>query len=154
MLSAREINTEILSMIAALEGKEIINRAWLVTAMLAEHPLKRHRKKDPDEFSLTCRQGFISASVDAVLARLKFQDEGGDPDQTELELPPRPGFKHLRQLYPIKRDGAIMLVPLEQMTDDEIEAKVKTYRRASLSLDGHATELERYLTARQMSGAA
>jgi hypothetical protein len=148
--SPSDLYLEVLSVIAERSvGNEIISRGWLVTAVLHAHPIKRDRKADRDEFSLCCRQLAVSAAVDQALARLKHEDEGGtDPDRRELEFPRLPGFKHLRQIYPIRRDEGIFLVPLIKMTDDEIGRKIKTYRKASRGFAAHADELERYLATR------
>jgi hypothetical protein len=155
--SPHDLNTEVLAVIAERSTSgESINRAWVVTAVLLAHPLKRPSKKDPDEFSVCCRQLAVSAAVDVALARLKYHDEGhGDPDVApELNIPKVAGYKHLRALYPVRRDGAIMFVRLTEMTDDEITTKAKTYRKARDGYGEHADELDRYLAARRMPGAA
>lgn len=123
----------------------IINRGWLVAAVLKKHPIKRPSKKEPDEFSVCCRQLAVSAAVDKALARLKREDDGEvDPDTVGFDLPRLPGFKHLRQIYPVKRDGQIFLVPIDQLTDEEMNAKADTYDKASESYAEHAQELRRY----------
>src|SRR5262249_42883518 len=97
--SPKDLNTEVLTIIAARAHRgEVVNRSWLVTQVLLDHPIKRARNKNPDEFSNVCRKLAVSAAVDDVLARLKYQDERGDPDQVELELPRVPGYRHLRRV--------------------------------------------------------
>jgi hypothetical protein len=153
--SPSDLNTEIITVIAQRSAAgDIVSRAWVVTAILAEHPLKRHSKKDPDDFSICCRRLAVSAAVDTALSRLKYQDEGGDPDTAELDLPKLPGYQHLRRVYPIRREGVIVLVPLAQMSDAEVTAKIKTYRKASVGFAEHAVELEHYLASRKLPGAA
>lgn len=148
--SPSDLYSEVLQIIAerSVDGA-IINRGWLVTAVLKKHRLKRPSKKDPDEFSICCRQLAVSAAVDKALARLKREDEGDvDPDTIGLDMPRLPGFKHLRQIYPLKRDGQIFLVPIDQMTDEEMNAKAATYDKASESYAEHAEELRRYRRTR------
>lgn len=146
--SPSELNREVRQIIqdCAEEGVSV-SRSWLVSAILLKHPIKRNSKKDPDDFSLICRQLAVSTAIDSALAQLKRQDEGGDPDAAEFDLPRLPGFKHLRRVYPVKRSGLIMLVPIDQLTDDEFAAKVSVYRKASTAFAAHADELERYRDA-------
>src|SRR4051794_12617793 len=92
------------------EDGAIVNRSWLVVSILKEHPIKRHKGKDPDDFSLICRQLSVSSAVDQALSQLKKKDEGGDPDAGAAKIPLLPGFKHLRKVYPIKRSGDIYLI--------------------------------------------
>jgi hypothetical protein len=144
--SPSDLYSEVLKIIAehSVDGA-VIGRAWLVALVLKTHPIKRHQKKDPDDFSICCRHLAVAASVDKALARLKHQDEGGaDPDTIEFDLPRLPGFKHLRKIYPLRRDGLIYLVPIEQMTDEELTAKADTYDKASEGYAEHAQELRRY----------
>jgi len=148
--SPSDLYQEVLLVIASRAAAgDLTSRAWLVTEILHSHPLKRDRKRDRDDFSICCRNLAVSAAVDRALAQLKHQDEGGDPDQAELEIPTLPGYRHLRRVYPIRRTEGIFLVPLDQMTDGEIAAKIDTYRAASRGFAAHADELNRYLTARK-----
>lgn len=148
--SPSDLYLEVLALIAEHStNNQIISRGWLVTAELKAHPIMRHNNKNPDDFSLCCRQLAVSAAVDQALARLKHEDEGHiDPDARELDLPRLPGFKHLRQIYPIRRNDIIFLVPLVKMTENEINRKIRIYRKASRGYEAHADELERYLAAR------
>lgn len=139
-----DLYAEILSLIASRADRGLsTSRSWLVLNVLLSHPLKRHHEDEPDDFTLCCRQLAASAAVDHALARLRYQ--GGD----EPEAIPPPGYVHLRRVYPVRRDGVIMLVPIEDLADEEIAAKVATYRASSRGFADHADELRRYLRARR-----
>jgi hypothetical protein len=58
------------------------------------------------------------------------------------------GFEHLQVAYTVERDAQIVLVPVNQLTDDEIEARAKEYERMALSCRAHARELRAYQAAR------
>ena len=147
--SPSELYHEVLVVIAERSSAGLLtSRGWLVTSVLHKHPIKRHRRGDPDDFSICRRQLAVAAAVDRALARLKHQEEGGDPDAAELDLPRLAGYKHLRRIYPIVRDQVIFLVPLDKMTEEEIERKIETYEVASKGFAAHAAELRRYLAAR------
>lgn len=154
--SPTELYAEVLLIIAEQSNAGVLtSRGWLVTKVLQRHPIKRPSTKDPDDFSVCCRQLAVANAVDAALARLKHANEGHtDPDVIELDLPRLPGYKHLRRIYPIRRDDVIFLVPLEKMTDAEINGKIKVYNKASRGFAAHARELKRYLVGRQRVTAA
>ena len=148
MYSPKDLNEEVfLTVGQRVERGEVVSRGWLVAAILGKHKIKRPRRGDPDEFSICCRQLAVSAAVDNALARMKLADDSGVSELDEqgvFGMPRLPGFHHLRRAYPIKRDGVIMLVPIEQMTAEERDLKAKTYLKASRSLAEHAEELMRY----------
>jgi hypothetical protein len=142
--SPKDLVTEIYDVITdRCDQGDIISRGWVCTAVLAKHKITRL-----DDFSLCCRQMAVSAAVDAALARMKRRDEGDDdPDVEGFEAPRLPGFKHLRRVYPIRRDGVVMLVPIDLMTVQERNAKADTYERASIGFAEHAEEIRRYGSA-------
>lgn len=154
--SPGDLYTEVLAVIAERNERGwITNRAWLVTQILCNHPIKRPDKKDPDDFSVICRALAVSAAVDRALARMRLSDESGDPDElADLPLPKLAGYMHLRAVYPLKRDDGIMLVPIDQMTDAEIEYKIKVYGRTADALREHRNEFRRYLEQRRSSRLA
>ncbi len=59
------------------------------------------------------------------------------------------GFEHLQVAYTVMRDDQIVLVPVDQMTDEEIEARAKEYEAMALGCRAHARELRSYKSARR-----
>jgi len=60
-----------------------------------------------------------------------------------------PGFKRIQVAYTIKRGKRQMIVPIELLTDEEVEAKVAELRRMAANCDLHADEMDRYFQERK-----
>lgn len=59
------------------------------------------------------------------------------------------GFEHLQVAYTVERNAQIVLVPVNQLTDAEIEARAQEYERMAISCRAHARELRSYKAARE-----
>lgn len=59
------------------------------------------------------------------------------------------GFEHLQRYYMVTRDGDQIGVPVEHLTDDEIDAKAALYRGYGAACYAHADELHRFKHWRQ-----
>jgi hypothetical protein len=68
------------------------------------------------------------------------------------DLPTRqlalPGFEYLQVAYPVKRNGVKLLVPVNQMTDDELEERANEYDAMSRGCRDHAREIRGYVSKR------
>lgn len=58
------------------------------------------------------------------------------------------GFEHLQDYYVVKRNGEWVGVPLEDMTDEELDQKAHHHEAMGNSLANHADELLRYQSLR------
>lgn len=58
------------------------------------------------------------------------------------------GFEHLQVAYTVERNKQIVLVPVDQLTDEEIEARAREYEQMAISCRAHARELRSYKSAR------
>lgn len=54
------------------------------------------------------------------------------------------GFEQLQRYYMVDRDGDQIGVPVQELTDEEIEGKAATYRSMGAACFAHADELDRY----------
>jgi hypothetical protein len=59
------------------------------------------------------------------------------------------GFEHLQIAYSVMRNGDIVLVPVDQLTDDEIDARAFEYDQMAKGCRDHARELRSYKRARR-----
>lgn len=90
----------------------------------------------------------VRKDVGAYIAKVY----GGDSD-VEPKTPPLPGFDHIQQYYVIKRGKEDVAVPVAQMTDDEIDARIQFLKRRAGACLAHADELHRYKTLRGVAAA-
>jgi hypothetical protein len=61
------------------------------------------------------------------------------------------GFEYLQQAYPIARGAVRCLVPVDQMTDDEMDMKASEYQKMGDGCYTHAQEILSYKESRQDS---
>lgn len=73
----------------------------------------------------------------------KFEVTDATPDQLVL-----PGFKHLCKAYPMERDGAVVLVPVNLCTEAELLARASQLQDMAKGCRAHASEILDYLAAR------
>lgn len=68
---------------------------------------------------------------------------GDQPEQADKQMVFE-GFEHLQRYYMVDRDGDQIGVPVQELSDEEIEAKASTYRSMGAACFAHADELDRY----------
>ena len=59
-----------------------------------------------------------------------------------------PEWPHIRISYSVKRSGKCVVLPIEQLTDEELTGRAELYRRMALGCLEHATELDCYRESR------
>lgn len=64
------------------------------------------------------------------------------------------GFEYVQRYYIVKRDGDDVAVPVDAMTDVEIDARTQLLRRRGQTCLAHADELARYKELRRKSEVA
>lgn len=78
--------------------------------------------------------------------------EVGKYDQTDTEAVGQQmifeGYDHLRVAYTVMRDEERLLVPIGDLSDDELHGRAAEFRAQALGLDAHAKEIEKYLASR------
>jgi hypothetical protein len=77
-----------------------------------------------------------------VSKKLGTDDEQAIAGQLTLD-----GFRHVQQYYAIERKGIPLVVPIEQMSDKEIEEKAAWHRKCGKAHFEHARELMQYYQA-------
>ena len=64
-----------------------------------------------------------------------------------------PGFKHLCKAYPMMRDNAVVIVPVDMCSDDELLARAAQLDDMAKGCMAHALEIREYLIARDRVAA-
>lgn len=60
-----------------------------------------------------------------------------------------PGFTHMQKAYTVQRNGIHLLVPVDLLTDDEIEARAAEYDAMAKGCRDHARELRNFRLSRR-----
>lgn len=121
---------------------------WMTQAILNRHPLPDDFEGEHREFSDICRFNHVRAAVRKAVNRYKV--ENGPQEDKQLVLP---GFDHLQRGYLVTRDKQQVLVPVDLLTDEEIEGKALEYERMAEGCRAHAKELRQYMRERRVSAA-
>lgn len=74
-----------------------------------------------------------------------YGDEAADAKKPDTFF----GYEYIQRHYVITRDGEDIAVPIDDLTDAEIEARVEMLRKRGLACLAHADELERYRSLRE-----
>lgn len=133
----REVNSIINSRLAAKQAAPL---TWIKTAVLDKHPGLSGADRAWYHF---CASGHVEDAVRNALR--KFKDTEDEPDRQML----LPGHERLQKAYLTDRNEESTLVPIDQMTSQELLAKAKVYRKLGRGCYQHADELERYAEDRR-----
>jgi len=77
----------------------------------------------------------------------------GRYDAPDSQTPLLAGFEQLRIAYPVHRGGDHVLVPINQMTDDEIDARCAQWQSAADGYIKHIEEMQTYKREREIQRA-
>lgn len=127
-----------------LEAQEPVAATWLVMQVVSSHP---DVHGDDAPFYVLCAYEHVRDVVRSVL-RLYEPREEEDPQGV------LPGFERLRRAYLVEREHEQIVVPLHQMTYEEVRLKASEYRSMAFGCIKHADELDRYAEGREAEGAA
>ena len=91
-------------------------------------------------------------SVRAAVGEL-VRRSGGDEDGESDAALVLPGFEKLQARYLITREGEACIVPLDDLTEEEMLAKLRQFRRNMAGLQKHYDELDAF-RMRKFGGVA
>lgn len=126
------IYTEVREFIQSKLAAGVILRADWVTAEIMGS--KSEPECEDADFYLICARDKISDTVKRCLG--KYKPALVTDDQLKL-----PGFDHIQQAYPVERSGERLLVPVDLLTAQEIEARASEYDAMAAGCRAHAREL-------------
>lgn len=127
---------------ARIEAGETVALAWVTHQVVANHD----GIDGPDvEFYRLCAFDAIQRVAKRIIGR--YEPAAASDGQLVME-----GFEHALKAYPVERGGDRVLVPTDQLTAAELEARADEYDRMADGCRQHAKEL-RYL-ARTRTGEA
>lgn len=129
---------------ARIASGEVITRDSLT------HDIVRGKSKiegEDIEFYRVCAFKFVADLVRKCIGKFDARPET-DP-QLVLD-----GFEHLQKAYTVQRGGQTVLVPIDQLTDIEIELRAQDYEKMAKGCLAHSRELRSYKRNRTTGEAA
>ena len=138
-MSESNIYSDIRKYIAdKIARNETIEVPWLAQEILAS---KSDIEGDDAEFYRDCTLLQLREMVKRCVG--KYEAKVRTDEQLVLK-----GFEHLQIAYPVERGGKNQLVPVEQLSDRELELRAQEYDRMALGCRAHAKEIRDYIAAR------
>lgn len=127
-----------------LDAGLILRAEWVTAEIIAT-------KDEPDcadaDFYLICARNHVAEIVKRCIG--KYSPKPVTDDQLKL-----PGFEHLQKAYQVERDGVRLLIPTDQVTDEELLARAQEYDAMAAGCTGHALEIRDFVERRAAKGDA
>jgi len=124
---------------AKVDAGVIVRVDWLTQEFINS---KSDVTGDDLPFYRHCATAHIQEMVRRVVGKYDVRSKQDDP-QTIL-----PGFEHLQRAYTVIRDGANLLVPIDQLNDSELQARADEYDAMAKGCRAHAMEIRQYIEER------
>lgn len=118
-----------------IEAKRVQSSKWITQAIVENH--SDIFGSDAD-FYLRCALEHVRDTVGNVIGKFKDAIAIINP-QIVLD-----GFEHLQKAYLIERDSDSAIVPIDDCTLEEINAKIAEYEQMAAGCMAHAKELRTY----------
>lgn len=100
-------------------------------------------------FYALCAREFVYRVVKKAVDKYESESSAEDGAQKNLE-----GFDYLQVAYTVARDDVRVLVPIDLITDEELEKRAEEYDRQAIGMQGHAQEIRNYIAARNKTAMA
>lgn len=137
--SLGDLRAELRQLIEAeIDAGRSPQRAWIAHALLCKHPLTATKDR---EFNMLCRNKAVNEAALEVLRTLRLEEKDPARVSGQGDLL---GYEYLKKAYSVERDGELVIVPIQEMTIAERNARADEYMRMSEGCIGHADELRRY----------
>lgn len=131
---------------AALASGKVVDRREIVQALMRQHP-----HVHGDDAALAKASMRFAFDVKAR-AHTREHRAGDDADGEVEEQELLPGFERVLKHYPMKRNGAVVLVPAALMTIDDWRAQEKMRYAFARGNEAHARECRRIVDMLEAAG--
>jgi hypothetical protein len=129
-----------------IDNGEPVAMAWLTQEILNDHADIAGSDVD---FYVVCARYYVSDQVKRQIKKFEPSDTGQPDEQLVME-----GFDHLQKAYPVERNAERVIMPITQMTIDELEERAAEYDVMAQGCIAHAEDIRRYIEQRQDESAA
>lgn len=142
MQSEQSVRQEIRSLVQEkLDAGVCVRAEWFTAEILTA---KNRIEGEDADFYVSCAAQILPQIVKRVIGQY-------DPKPVTDRQLLLPGFEHLQKAYTVQRGGEVVLVPVDQLTDDEIEARALEYEAMAMGCRAHAKELRVYRRTRKLA---
>jgi hypothetical protein len=140
-MDSTNINAEIHKLIdLKIDAGNVVQVHLIAQEVLANHDAIQG---DDADWYRVCTFKEVCRIAKSAIGKFKADDT------TEQQLL-FPGFKNLCRAYPIDRGGEQVLVPVEQCTDGELNARADELEKMAKGCRDHAREIREFIIARSV----
>ncbi|KAB2671119.1 hypothetical protein F9K77_14290 [Ochrobactrum sp. LMG 5442] len=141
-MSLKTIKQEVAAFISNKVGaQQIVNIDFVIHEIMASKP---QFEGEDAEFYLWLAHRELKEIVKSCVAKYNAKENAS----RQISLP---GFEYLQVAYPVQRDGDSLLVPIDRMTEAEINERAEEYEVMGKGCFKHASELRGYASKRNAS---
>lgn len=144
MRSKTDVTGEIRKIVSErIEQGVLIRAEWLTTEILA---MKSHIEGDDADFYVACAIDFIKDTAKRCIGL--YAPKPAVLTDAQIIMP---GFEHVQRAYTVEREGEVVLVPVQLLTDAEIQGRASELMAMARGCVAHAKELRGYLRNREQA---
>lgn len=137
MRSKTDVTNEIRKIVTdRLNAGKIIRAEWLTTEILS---MKSAIEGEDADFYVACAVDFIRDTTKRCIGDYAPKASAVTNAQILMQ-----GFDHMQRAYTVERDSEICVVPVQLLTDEEIEARALELEAMARGCIAHAKELRAY----------
>ena len=141
MRSKTDVTHEIRKIVTdRLNAGLIIRAEWLTTEILA---MKADIDGEDADFYVACAVDFIRDTTKRCIGDYAPKASAKTDAQILMQ-----GFDYMQRAYTVERDDEICVVPVQLLTDEEIEGRAIDLESMARGCIAHAKELRAYRTIR------
>ena len=142
MRSKTDVTNEIRKLVSErVDAGVIVRVEWLTTEILN---MKADIHGDDADFYVACGVDFIKDTVKRCIGQ--YQPKAATSTDAQIVME---GFDHMQKAYTVDREGETVLVPVDMLTDEEIEARAAELEAMARGCIAHAKELRAYRRGRE-----
>lgn len=144
MKSTTDVNREIRRIVGERVDAGIVVRVeWLTQEILS---MKSDIEGGDADFYLACGVRYIHDAVKNCIGAYKPKPNAAPNAQIVMD-----GFDYMQRAYSILRDDEIVLVPVNQLSDEEIHVRADELEAMARGCVAHAKELRNYRSIRRVT---
>ena len=129
-----------------IDQGQVVSMSWITNEVLQEHGDMHGSDSD---FYVICARHYVS---DVVKKQIQKYEPNNGKAESQMTLA---GFEYMQKCYTVPRNGEkSVLVPTDQLTDEEIELRAQEYEAMAQGNLKHAQELREYARIRRQSYTA
>lgn len=142
-MNTKELEQEASKLIAdRIQNNQTVQMTWAVQELINKQGIITG---EGVPFYDLCAREFVYKLIKKAVNRYET-GAAGDSDSPQMTLE---GYDYLQEAYTVVRDEERQLVPVGDLTDEELLERASDFRKQSLTLIAHADDIDSYVAKRK-----